>query len=418
MDIVSIFGVISAIIIIGFLSEIIFKKTNIPDILILIGVGIFLGTYLKWVSVENLAGTEIFTTFALVFILFQGALNVNFKTLVQSLSNTFKLTLLNFLATMIVIEGISYLFGYDFKIALLIGTILSGTSSAVVIPLVNNVDIKEKYGLVLTLESALSDVLCIVGTLTIIEVIQTGEVVASGIFNSIISSFSLALVLGVLAGVIWTLFLAKHENLTKSYMVTVAIVIGLYAFVESSYVGASGAIAALAFGLVLGNSKGLQKLGFKRKTKEMLSRNVINTSARNFYVEISFFLKTFFFVYLGILMDFSNPKVFLYGAVLTAGAYLIRSVIVKIVFKKQDLPIKERTLLEILIPKGLAAAVLVGVAVQSGILNGETQILVNMVLSVILLSIILTSVLVFLTEKDWFKGFLPPYSEKKVKVTK
>lgn len=426
MDVISVFGVISAIIFLGFIAEIIFKKLNIPDVIILIGVGILIGTVLKWTNVEAFgSGAELFTTFALIFILFQGALSIDFKTLFKSLSSTFKLTVVNFLLTVLIIVAITMFMGYDIKLAILIGMILGGTSSAVVIPLVNNVDIKNKYGLVLTLESALSDVLCIIGTVTILEIIKTGEIVASQIFRSVLASFSLALIVGILAGFLWIILLNRNETLSKSYMLTIAFVIGLYAFVQSSFVHASGAIAALAFGLMLGNSKTILSIG-KNKDKivkediknnkkiknnddsdEKVIRNVLSPSAKNFYSEIGFFVKTFFFVYLGILMDFSNPKIFIYGAILTIGIYLVRPFAVKLVFNREGLENNERTLLEVLIPKGLAAAVLAGIAVQAGAFGDNGGEVISLILSVVLLSILLTSILVFLTQKNWFKGFLP-----------
>lgn len=409
MDIVLIFAIVSLIIFIGFFAEIIFKKTNVPDILILLAIGIILGTVMKLVSVEHFGeGINIFTTFALIFILFQGALNIEFKVLIKSLSNSFSLTFFSFIATMAIVTIICVLMGMDYKIAMLLGSILGGTSSAVVIPIVNNLDLKEKYASILMLESAISDVLCIVGALTIIEIIHTGEVVASGIVNSVLSSFSLAIFVGIILGFIWSIFLAKHENLTKAYVVTIAFIMGLYAFVESPFVGASGAIAVLAFGLVLGNAKSLHNFaGFDRKTRELFDRNLVSPSGKNFYSEISFFLKTFFFVYLGILIDFSYISSFVYALILVIGIYLVRPFVVKYVFRKDVLIPKERTFLEILIPKGLAAAVLAGVAVQSGVLGAESQILVNIVLSVILISIVLTSVLIFLAEKNLFRGFIP-----------
>lgn len=418
-DILSVFGVIAGIVFLGFLSELIFKKTNIPDVLFLIIVGIVIGTVLNWASVDTFGyGAKLFTTFALVFILFQGGLNIEFKTLFKSLPKTMMLTIITFILTVAVVTGISYFLYQDFMVSLLVGMILGGTSSAVVIPLVNNLDLKDKYGLVLTLESAISDVLCIVGSLAILEVMSTGVLEASSIFNSVLSSFSLALILGILAGFIWIFLLHRYLALINAYMVTVAFVIGLYAFVESPFVGASGAIASLAFGLMLGNSKSILGMFSKVKDDEKEeedggdnaknSKNVLSTSAKNFYAEISFFVKTFFFVYLGILIDFSNLNVFFYGALLTVGIFLVRPYAVKYVFRKDYyLDNKERTMLEVLVPKGLAAAVLAGVAVQSGVLDGFSGDFVNVILSTVLLSIIFTSVLIFLTEKNMFNGFLP-----------
>lgn len=414
MDVISVFGVISGIIFLGFLSEQIFKKTNIPDVLLLIGVGIGIGTILEWTSAEAFgSGAVLFTTFALIFILFQGALSIDFHTLIKSLSSSLSLTVLNFILTVIVITLISFFLGYSLLVSLLIGMILGGTSSAVVIPLVNSIQIKDRYGLILTLESAISDVLCIVGTITILEIMNTGEVVASSIFNSVLTSFSLALVVGLIVGLVWVFIMARSELITKSYLLTIAVVVGLYAFIESPFVGGSGAIGALTFGLVLGNSRFLlSKTHHHTKQKDIeehenkVIKNVLSPSAKNFYSEISFFVKTFFFVYLGILIDFSNPQIFIYGGILTVGIYLIRPLAVKLVFRKENLEDQDRTFLEILIPKGLAAAVLAGVAVQSGLLGDQASSLINMVLSVVLLSILLTSILLFLTQKNWFKGFL------------
>ena len=92
---------------------------------------------------------------------------------------------------------------------------------------------------------------------------------------------------------------------------------------------------------------------------------------------------------------------------MTVGIFLIRPFAVKLVFGKDNLEAQDRTFLEILIPKGLAAAVLAGVAVQSGVLGDGAGSFINMILSVVLLSILLTSILLFLTQKGWFKGFLP-----------
>lgn len=428
VDVISVFAVITGIIFLGFFAEILFKKTNIPDVLLLIFVGIFIGTFLNWIDVETLGdGTRLFTTFALVFILFQGALSINFKTLLEALGPTVSLTLLNFIFTVTAVSGVAYfILDYSLLLSMLVGTILGGTSSAVVIPIVHNLTgVKEKYKLTLTLESALSDVLCIVGTLTILQILLTGEVVASNIFNSILTSFALALIVGVAFGIAWAVILHKFELLQNSYILTIACVLGLYAFVESDFVGASGAIAALSFGLILGNShlilhdskkpileekkSSLKKSSKKTEHEATLPQHtsIITTSAMSFYSEISFFVKTFFFVYLGLLIDFSNLGIFWFGAIIAVAIYLVRPFAVKIVFGKDKLEDFDRTVLEILIPKGLAAAVLAGVVVQSGVLEEAAATFTTMILSVVLISIILTSILLILSKQNIFKGFFP-----------
>jgi potassium/hydrogen antiporter len=414
MNIPAVFAVTASLIFLGFLAELIFKKTNIPDVIFLIATGIIIGTVFQWVTPDSLGNAAtLFTTFALIFLLFQGALNINFKTLLRSLPSTVRITIFGFVASVIIATALSLLLGYSFLLSLLIGTILGGTSSVVVMPLVNNIKMKEEYKTVLKLESAISDVLCIVGAVAIIEIISTGNITLSSIFKTILSSFALAIIVGVIVGSVWIMLLKAFKNMANSYMLTIAVVIGLYAFVESPFVSASGAIAALSFGLMLGNSKAfLHNIKDRRnhfaKVRSTIT-SALSTQAKNFYAEISFFVKTFFFIYLGILMDFSNPIVFLYGALLTLGIYVLRAYIVKLIFRRRNLDDKDRTYLEIMAPKGLAAAVLTQVAVQHAVPAAES--IVTLILSVILLSILLTSFLTFLTEYNLFKGFLSMFSK-------
>jgi len=424
MPVIEIFAVIAAIIILGFLAELFFKKTNIPDVLVLIVVGILIGTILKWARPESFGGgSELFTTFALIFLLFQGSLNIDFKALVVTLAGTLKITVFSFILTILVVTGIMYVLTYNVLLSVLVGTMLAGTSSAIVVPLVKNVNIEEKNKLILILESAISDVLCIVGAITVIKIIQTGAPEASSVFRVILSNFALAIVVGAVVGLVYVILMNKYEELSHAYMVGIAVIIGLWAFVESPFVGASGPIACLAFGLVLGNSRGLLNIitKVKKEEKMVLSpdmehsdvtvvRNVLDARAKSFYAEISFFVKVFFFVYLGILIDFSNPKVFLYGALLTLGIYLIRPLAVSLSFVGQKLKVMDKAYLEALIPKGLAAAVLAQLAVQEGV-PGASDV-ANIVLSVVLLSIILTSVLVFCTEQGWFTGLWRIFSSQ------
>ncbi len=421
MDLVSTFAIIATIILLGFLSEQFFRKTNVPDVLILILVGVLLRWGFGWVTPETFGdGAALFTAFALVFILFQGALNVEFHELIATLSRTTGLTVLGFLLSGAVTTVIGLLFGFPLLNAILLGMVLGGTSSAIVIPLVNNLKLGPKARLTLLMESALTDVLCIVGALTVLKIIQTGNAHASDVVRSILASFSLAIVVGALVGVAWIWLLRHYRPLADAYMVTVAVVIALYAVVESPFIGASGAIAALAFGLVLGNALPVLRLVHKeeRAAAELIRvapehlqthsivRDVISESAKRFYEEVGFFVKVFFFVYLGILIDLSHPMVFVYGAVLALALYLMRPLAVWLVFRKERLTVRDRTHLEIMIPKGLAAAVLAQFAVQTAI-PGAAEV-VNMVLAVIATSIILTSVLVFCTERGWFEGFWTP----------
>ncbi len=408
LEMITIFGIVAGIIIVGFLAELLFKKTKIPDVIFLILIGILLGPVFHLVSKGSFgSGASLFTTFTLLFLLFQGALSIEFRNLFRSLKGTMKLTLISFLLTVGIVSLISfYLLKFPLNLSILLGITLGGTSSAVVIPLVKNLTIDRKYGNILTLESAITDVLCIVGVLTMFAVILGGSVSTPDIIKSILTSFSLAIVIGIIGAMIWIFFLSKSRILMENHMVTIAWVIAIYAFVESPFVGASGAIAALTFGLVLGNSGPFLRFysWISREDKnvgssqnEFLQSKVLSEKAESFYSEISFFVKVFFFVYLGILFDFSNPLVFAYGAVITLGIFVVRFIAVKLSFWNEGIDKNTRNAIRAMAPKGIASAVLAGLAVEQAI--PQASEILNLVFSVILISIITTSILIFITQR-------------------
>ena len=176
MDVVLVLLGVSFILFFGFFAEFIFRKTGIPDVLFLIILGFVLGpmvlNYIKVESVSPLA--PIFTTFALLFLLFDGAFNINLSSLLRELAQSVMLTVFNFFISSLVITLVMYIVGLPFLLSLLTGFILGGISSAFVIPLLKQMKVSPKVYSLLTLESALTDIFCIVFSLTIVEIYNFG----------------------------------------------------------------------------------------------------------------------------------------------------------------------------------------------------------------------------------------------------
>lgn len=392
------FAMFGAIIFIGFLGELVFKKTSIPDIIWLILIGIVIGqvTELRGSPTLDLVA-PIFTTFALIFVLFEGALNIKLRDLFLSMSKTTVITLLSFVLSLVVLVLLGPVFGLGILESVLVGAIIGGSSSAVVIPISEKLSVKSETVSILKLESSVSDVLCILTALTLGGILAglTQFSLATSL-NHLIGSFSIAILIGGLAGLLWIPLIKFIHKHAKSYLITIAFMLLLYSFVE--YINANGAIAALAFGIVMGNSKVLGEMMNNGDTTAALT-----STEKFFYSQIGFFVKAFFFVYLGILIDFSNPYPFIVAGVITLTLFFVRPLAVAPVAKNFDT--KDRAALESLIPKGLAAAVLAQVIIQEPynltIMPGFS----SMVLAVVLYTIFLSAVLVFLVERGWFQGF-------------
>ncbi len=396
MAVDTIFAAIGVIIIFGFLADLIFSKTNVPDVFWLITIGIFIGPVMDIVSPDAFGNAAmIFTYFALLFILFEGGLHIRIKDLMRSMYGATTITVVNFVLSVIVITIIARFFGWNLVNSLLLGTMLGGTSSAVVVPIVKKLQMSKNNSLVLILESAFTDVLCIVATLTVIQIVNLNSISLGGVLNSLFGSFAIAIFVGGIIGFFWILLLEKFASLSRSYISTIGVLMIVFGLTEFS--GASGAIAGLTFGIVMGNSRKILSLA----EGEDEEADALPSSARMFFAQISFFVKTFFFVYIGVLTNIADWGPIVLGIAIAVAVFIIRPVAVKLAYKPQDNK-DDKPIMESMVPKGLAAAVLAQLPMQYGIPNSE-QILTP-VFAAIFFTIALTTILVFLVKRGKYNG--------------
>ncbi len=402
---------IGVILFLGFFGERIFEKTRIPDVLWLIIVGIVIGSVLQLTSSTAFAQiAPFFTTFALLFLLFEAGINTDIRSFIQTAPRGLALSVLGFALSCMMVIAIGLALGYSLVLSLLMGTILAGVSSAVVIPIIKEMELHKVTKLSLLFDSAFSDVLCILGTVTLIEIITLGGAVDGlAITKEVFASFLIAIAIGLIAALVWNNVLSPR---IKSHTLGLTLGFMLMVYAVTQLIDANGAIACLVFGLILGNTKKLSRIFSdkepekkKGKTPSVSMLQTITKSSRDVYGELAFVIKTFFFVYLGLLIDFSNPMSFVYALVIVFGLFFIRPFVVAMVFPKTT-KLQDANMLSSLIPKGLAAAVLVQLPIQAGIPGAES--LVNITLAVVLISIVVAALLSVVIQKNPnFKGVIP-----------
>src|SRR5690554_3583002 len=153
MNPTTILAILALLVFVGLALEEVFRRTGIPDVLVLLGLGILAGST-GLIDVQALDGIDkVFTTSALVLILFEGAIQLRLADLRSALGGVLRITVLSFLVAMLVVAGVAIVFmGMRPLAGLLLGAILGGTSSAVVIPIVQSMKLKRDTGTALTLE--------------------------------------------------------------------------------------------------------------------------------------------------------------------------------------------------------------------------------------------------------------------------
>ena len=135
------------------------------------------------------------------------------------------------------------------------------------------------------------------------------------------------------------------------------------------------------------------------KARELFKKIKINLiefskTEKTLYSEVIFIVKTFFFVYLGMKMSSFNFSleiviVFLKSLVLTLAIFLVRYLILALFRKNKE----GNNLLLAMIPKGLAAAVLISM------IKDADQSLIFLTYGVILNSIFLSSIIIYMRER-------------------
>ena len=366
-----------------------FSKTNIPDVLVLMLVGIVIGPLFGVVTPEDFGKIgSLIATIALVLILFEGGTTLNLDVLGKSLGTTGLLAMVSFVLTAAIIAVIGfYVLHLELLPAILLGVTLGNTSSAVVIPMVNSLRISNQSATVLVLESALTDVLSIVGVFALLEFHTQGGVEPGRLVGSVLASLIFAAVIGLLGGIGWLLVLGRVRDFPNTISSTLAYVFIVYGLTEM--LGFSGAIASLFLGISLTN---FQKFHLYRIPYIDKSIVPLNETDLSFYREAVFLLKTYFFVYLGISIHFSDVALAVTAGSMVLMVYIMRLGLARVVFRGDSYSLRDTAIASMMAPKGLAAAVLATLPLEYGVANGV--IIRDTTYMVVLVSITFTALLV------------------------
>lgn len=369
-----------------------FVKTKIPNVLLLLIIGIVIGPITGLVDMEDFGELgEVFTSITLIVILFESGVHLKFNEIKKSIGAASILTVVNFIVTMVVVAGVTKIF-MDFNMlsATFIGAIVGGTSSAVVIPIVRQLKMGEKSTSVLILESAISDVLCLVVGLALIDGMALGEVKVAAVFSKMWKAFLFAILLGLAGGFIWSVLIKLIRSIENSMITTFAFVFILYGVVE--LMAFNGGLAVLSFGIVLGNNELINSNKFYNRIFNFKTSG-FNEIEQKFFSEIVFVMQTFFFVYVGISLKFGALSTYVIALFIVLLIILFRTGTIAL-FSRKGISKGERNIMSVLTPKGLVTAVLASVPIQRGIELGEK--IQNLGYAIVLFSIVLSSILVII----------------------
>jgi cell volume regulation protein A len=369
----------------------IFERKGIPDVLGLMLIGILIGPVFQWVDPAGFGDFgPLFTNLVLIFILFESGTDLRIGEVKASAKESAGITVLGFFTTWIVITlSCMYLFNLSLLASLFVGAALGGTSSAVVVGLVRRAKVRSRTSTTLIMESVETDVFTLAIPITILSLMLTGEFNINQALSHLISSLVIALMIGIGGGFLWSYILNKFPTLKNTKFITPAFLFILYGITE--YLNFSGPLTALSFGIAIGNLQYLEPRFLERivPNQEIL----LSTAERNFFSEMVFLLRTFFFVFIGLSIKIDRVDWLMLGALVAVLAGMMRLLIVPLVIPKST-PVLDKAIISSMIPKGLGSAVVATLPFQQGVAEGA--IIQSICFSVILFSTLYTVLTFFL----------------------
>ncbi|MBM1154965.1 cation:proton antiporter [archaeon] len=369
------FLVAGGIIVLGFLGAWFSRRTRIPDVIFMMLFGVLLGPVTHLINPETLMPiAPYFATLALIIILFDGGLNLNVQEALRRAPRALALAIIGFLlSTAGIAVFCKYVLGWRWALSLILGSMLGGSSSIVILGITKEIHLPERIRILVSLESMLTDILCVVGVFMVLDTVFAQEVharTAQEILQILVGRATISLLLGLAIGVLWILALQGplHDK-PYSYMMTLAVAFLLYAITEA--LGGFGGAAIVLLGLVLGNGAYfLRWIG--RSTRYGLGEEM-----KKFHDEISFLIRSYFYVFMGLILSADCIMWPLHVGGIPVPCVLITLVIAVIImgarfvtvevallqakgrpFRIWQRPLAERMFVFSMMPRGLAAIVL------------------------------------------------------------
>jgi len=367
MDQVSIFLLtVAGIFLVGVLGELVFERTQVPDAVWLVAVGIILGPVAGLLKQDALrAVAPFFAALTLIIILFDGGRRLLIGSLGRAALPALGLALMTFVLSCVTVALLAQgaaLVGWIPRPwtpmhSLLLGAILGGSSSVVIMPSMARARVEARTADLVSLESAITDVLCVVGAGTIAQLILRGPETAAPL-AVVARTFATGLGVGVAAGAVWILVLGLLRGSMHGFPLTLSGLLILYVVVDRT--GGSAALAVLTFAVLVGNASWiLGRVG-------LASQPLPERDDHDFHGQLVFIVKSFFFTFIGAMLGPPWGLAIL-GFLIGLALLPARVPGVWVTSRAMRLTREQRGIVGVSVPRGLAAGVLATLPAAAGV---------------------------------------------------
>lgn len=370
---------LGGLLVLAFLAEEAMARFHVPPVLVLIGSGLLLGPATHVLPAERfIAVAPHFGALAFLLILFEGGLDLELGSVVRGLRGGLSLAVVGFALAALVVLALAMAAGLPPAVSAAYAIVLAPISGSIVLPLAGRLGLRPAVRTVLVLEAALADVLGVLA-MGLLSRLETGGGIAGLLAVGSLLAAGLSVLLALLLGLAWPRVIRLLGERRFVDVLTFGLAMLLWGAADGA--GASGALVVLVFGVTLANEEAiLGSAGVRGGALGSLgavARDTV-TGLHSFIAQLTFIVRTFFFVFLGVVVQFADLSLREYALAGAAVALLLltRRLVLEFVESRGGLAVtgRERTGLMLLQPRGLVSAVLALEAVHLG-LDGEGAML-------------------------------------------
>lgn len=360
MTITLLFALLGGLIALAFVANQLFRRTRVPDVIVLMMTGLILGPLLGLVTGSEFQPvTHALGTLAVILILFEGGLELELQAMLRHFPGSLLLSFLAYVFSLVVIALVMR-WSMDMAMtpALIVGAVLGCTSSSITLPVLQQIEASAPARITMILDASLSDTFAILTVGILLDIGPGNGPIATRFVGQLLFVAFISFLLAVVVAFAWSYLLPKVPDHRFWNPLTLAVVLLLYAAAE--HIGVSGLITVFFFGIFLANTRRTELDVVKDSLGLEFAGEEHHTQVLTFHAELSFLVRTFFFVLLGAVVEFRElihylpQAVGVLGAVILARALAVRASS----WSWKGLHALERELILWIMPRGLITVVL------------------------------------------------------------
>jgi len=401
----ALFLAFSGIAFLGYILTALFAKIKIANILPLMLLGLLVGPILHLLNTGPgstiVSISPYVSAVAIAFVLFDVGLSLDIKTLGEVILKASKFTFGLAIFTGILLGlAIFFIFKWNLYLAFIAGFALAGPSSVILPSAIKITKINKRLRSALLFESVVTDSVQLIIPILLLSMLAIGSLDLIDGVRMLINFFLISPIFGAILAFFWVFILKEFSQYSKRYswMLTITMVIGSYGLAQALQL--YGAVSVFVFGVILVNIPKLSRY-LERYTYD-IKREFIHI--RDYQREITFFVSTFFFFYIGLVFRVSelNNLLLVGSFILAIIIFLARyffAPILNDLFSERNLR-SEKIFTVFDVARGLAPAIIATMPIALGI---SAPALTDLIfLTIIFTNIIMTTGL-FVYAKRTFK---------------